>query len=153
MKKILLSSLSFLFISLSVFAQQNIEKTNKANYQLAARFSPNNLKKMIFSTTVNPNWLPSGKFWYSYSSPNTTMWYLVDADKEQKIKLFDNADLAAKLSLLTQDPHESKHLKLEGLKFTSDENHIRFEVKSNKEVLKTERCRLDYKPLSFRYLI
>ena len=145
MKKILLSSLSFLFISLSVFAQQNIEKTNKANYQLAARFSPNNLKKMIFSTTVNPNWLPSGKFWYSYSSPNTTMWYLVNADKEQKIKLFDNADLAAKLSLLTQDPHESKHLKLEGLKFTSDENHIRFEVKSNKEVLKTEKERKDSK--------
>ena len=145
MKKLLLTGLSFLFICLSVFSQQKTEKTNKASYQLAARFSPNNLKKMIFSTTVSPNWLPSGKFWYSYSTPNTTMWYIVDAEKEQKSKLFDNADLAAKLSLLTQDPHDSKHLKLDGIKFTNDENRIRFEVKSNKEVLKTEKERKDSK--------
>lgn len=145
MKKILLTGISFLFICLPVIAQQYQEKTNKANYQLAARFSPNNLKKMIFTTTVSPNWLPSGKFWYSYSTPNNTLWYLIDAEKQQKNKLFDNADLAAKLSLLTQDPHDSKHLKLEGIKFTNDENRIRFEVKSNKEVLKTEKERKDSK--------
>lgn len=145
MKKLLLTTLFFTFICYSAFSQQNNEKANKANYQLAARFSPNNLKKLIFSTTVSPNWLPSGKFWYSHSTPNTTMWYIVDAAKQQKNKLFDNADLAAKLSLLTQDPHESKHLKLDGIKFSDDEKHIRFEVKSTKEVLKTEKERKDSK--------
>lgn len=141
MKKILLTVTSFIFIYFSVFAQQNNEKVNQANYQLAARFSPTNLKKMIFSTTVSPNWLKSGRFWYSYSTSNSTMWYLVDPEKQQKSPLFDNADLAAKLSLITQDPHESKHLELDGIKFSDDENRIFFEVKSTKDTVKTKKER------------
>ncbi len=141
MKKILLTVTSIIFISFSVFAQQNNEKVNQANYQLATRFSPTNLKKMIFSTTVSPNWLKSGRFWYSYSTSTSTMWYLVDPEKQQKNPLFDNADLAAKLSLITQDPHESKHLELDGIKFSDDENRIFFEVKSTKDTVKTKKER------------
>ena len=29
----------------------------KANYDLAARFSPDNLKRMVFSTSVDAHWL------------------------------------------------------------------------------------------------
>ncbi|MEO6949982.1 MAG: DPP IV N-terminal domain-containing protein, partial [Ginsengibacter sp.] len=142
MKRILLFGISILIISSSLFSQNNTEKVNKANYSLAARFSPDNLKKLIFSTTVSPNWLKSGKFWYSYSSPNTgTMWYIVEPEKQQKSKLFDNADMAAKLSLATKDPQESKHLKLEGLKFSDDEKSLLFEVKSTMEVMMTPKER------------
>ena len=141
MKKTLLFGISIIFISFSVFSQTNIEKTNKANYQLAARFSPSNLRKIIFSTSVSPNWLKSGKFWYSYNSPRGTMWYIVEPERQQKNKLFDNADLAAKLSLMTKDPHESGHLKLEGIKFSDDEKRIRFEVRSTKDTLKTAKER------------
>ena len=146
MKKILLSGISILIISSTTFSQTAVEKENKANYSLAARFSPNNLKKMIFSTTVNPNWLKSGKFWYSYNSPDMgTMWYIVEPDRQQKNKLFDNADLAAKLSLATKNPQESKHLELKGLKFSEDENRLLFEVNSTMEVLMTPKERKESK--------
>ena len=36
------------------FAQ---EKIYPGNYELAARFSPEKLKKMIFSTSVDPHWM------------------------------------------------------------------------------------------------
>ena len=53
MKKIILS-LSCLLVIFSSFAQQ---KTSKGNYELAARFSPDKLKKMIFSTSVDAHWM------------------------------------------------------------------------------------------------
>ena len=65
------------------------------------------------------------------------MWYIVEPERQQKNKLFDNADLAAKLSLATKDPQESKHLELMGLKFSDDETRLFFEVKSTMEVLMT----------------
>ncbi|WP_313261502.1 hypothetical protein [Sphingobacterium multivorum] len=38
-------------------AQQAKEAPIKSNYQLAAKFSPEKLKKMIFSTSIKPNWI------------------------------------------------------------------------------------------------
>ncbi|WP_218029179.1 hypothetical protein [Segetibacter aerophilus] len=41
-----------------------------ANYQLASRFSPKKLDKMVFSTSVDPHWLKkSNRFWYVYETP------------------------------------------------------------------------------------
>ena len=54
-----------LFISVSAFAQT----MDKANYALAARFSPKRLEKMIFSTSVDPHWMKnSDQFWYMYET-------------------------------------------------------------------------------------
>lgn len=44
-----------LFVCLSATAQQT--PVTKANYQLAAKFSPSKLNKMVFSTAVDPHWL------------------------------------------------------------------------------------------------
>ncbi len=53
MKKILLFSISIMMIVV-LSAQQT---TEKANYQLASKYSTNRLNKMIFSTSVSPHWL------------------------------------------------------------------------------------------------
>ncbi|MBD0295379.1 MAG: hypothetical protein ICV84_09320, partial [Flavisolibacter sp.] len=63
-----------LFYCLKIQAQQT--PATKANYQLASRFSPKKLEKMIFSTTVDPHWLKkSDRFWYTYETPNGKNWY------------------------------------------------------------------------------
>lgn len=138
MKKLYL--LLFLFCS-SLFANAqspNRHVENRANYQLAAQFSPENLKNIIFSTSVQPNWLPnSNRFWYTYSDSNGQKWYLVDAEKASKSFLFDNADIAAKLSVIVRDPFDAKHLKLNNIKFTDNEQRIRFEVNSTLDTLKS----------------
>ncbi|MFN3996851.1 hypothetical protein [Algoriphagus sp.] len=39
------------------------------NYELAARFSPEKMKKMVFSTSVDPHWMKkSDRFWYEYET-------------------------------------------------------------------------------------
>lgn len=115
-----------------VFAQE----TPKPNYRQAARFSPENIAKMVHSTTVNPNWLQNGnRFWYQYKTASEgSKYYLVDADKKTKTPLFDNVKMAKWLSEITKDPFEAKHLPRFNFTFTKDEKAIRFYVTSNEEV-------------------
>ena len=103
----------------------------KANYQLAARFSPNKLKRMVFSTRVDPHWLKnSNRFWYSYEKSEGKTYYIVDPLKSTKTALFDNERMAADMSRLTGDPYDAKHLDMEKLEFIKNESVIRFQVKS-----------------------
>lgn len=107
----------------------------KANYPLAARYSPQKLNKLVFSLTVEPHWLKkSDRFWYVYQTSEGKKWYIVDPAKAERKPLFDNASLAAEISKVVGDPFDAQHLGLDSLKFVKDENTIRFEVKSSIDV-------------------
>jgi dipeptidyl-peptidase-4 len=112
----------------------------KANYQLASRFSPAKLRKIVYSTAVDPHWLKqSNKFWYEYETPNGKQWYLVDPVARTKKKIFDNAKLAAGITTTVRDPFDAQHLPLENLKFSANEKQISFEVRSTIDELKKDR--------------
>jgi len=130
-KTFLLLGILFLFISVSA---QQIPVT-KANYQLASRFAPKKVEKLVFSTSVDPHWLKrSDRFWYSFETPNGKNWYIVDPVKAEKKLLFDNAKLAAQLTRIVKDPMDAQHLNIDSLRFVKDENWIQFEVLSTEEV-------------------
>lgn len=131
MKNYFLSLLCLLLTT--VFIAQ---ETPKPNYRLASRFSPDNIAKMVHSTTVRPNWLQNGnRFWYQYKTASEgSKYYLVDADKKTKTPLFDNVKMAKWLSEITKDSYEAKHLPRFDFLFTKDEKAIRFRVTSNEEV-------------------
>ncbi|MCB0837256.1 MAG: DPP IV N-terminal domain-containing protein, partial [Bacteroidetes bacterium] len=119
-----------LIIGLEMAWGQNTPIT-QANYSLAARFSPDNLKRMVFSTSVSPHWMKhSGRFWYSYETSEGEFYYIVDPARKSKKVLFDRDALAADMSRLTGDPFDGKHLSMENLKFIKNETAIRYEVKS-----------------------
>jgi dipeptidyl-peptidase 4 len=121
----------------ATYAQTNA--VTKANYALAARFSPKKLEKLIFSTNVDAHWLKkSNRFWYMYETTAGKKWYIVDPLKAEKKLLFDNADLAAKISAIVKDPFDAQHLGLDSMRFIKDENTIRFEVKSSQEIEKKD---------------
>jgi dipeptidyl-peptidase 4 len=134
MRKFLLAVI--LFLSLTSIAQQ------KGNYPLAARFSPDKISKMLFSTNVDPHWLKlSDRFWYVYETREGKYWYIVDAAKGTKQKLFDNAKLAAEITKIVKDPFDAQHLPIEKLKFLKDENTIQFEVKSSVDEIKKDTAK------------
>jgi len=136
MRKILLSTL-FLLSVLSIIAQSNF--STKANYALAAKFSPKKLGKLIFSTSVDAHWLKkSNRFWYVYETTEGKKWYIADPAKAEKKEMFDNDKLAASITRIVKDPFDAKHLGLDSLKFIGDENSIYFEVKSTQEVEKKD---------------
>ncbi len=110
-------------------AQDN--RVTDANYELAARFSPDNLKRMVFSTSVDPHWMKqTSRFWYEYETSEGKQWYIVDPARSSRQTMFDRDKMAADMTRLTGDPFDGKHLSIENLKFINDEKSIRFEVKS-----------------------
>lgn len=128
--------LSCLFLAFSSLAQQ---PSAKGNYELAARFSPDKLKKMIFSTSVDPHWMKkSDRFWYEYETSQGKKWVLVDPVRKTKSPLFDADKLAAELTKAVKDPFDGQHLKLDNMKLLGDENTLQFTVKSTADVLKKD---------------
>ena len=126
-----------LLVCMSATAQQT--PITKANYQLAAKFAPKKLDKMVFSTAVDPHWLKkSDRFWYMYETTEGKKWYIVDPTKGEKKILFDNAKLAAEISRIVKDPFEAQHLGLDSMRFIKDENSIQFEVKSSIDIEKKD---------------
>ncbi len=129
-----------LFLSLGAVillfaAQAQQAPAAKANYSLAARYSPKKLDKMIFSTSVDPHWLKqSDRFWYVYETPNGKNWWVVDPSRGEKRRMFDNAKLAADLTRIVKDPMDAQHLNIDSLRFVRDENWIQFEVLSTQEI-------------------
>jgi len=127
--------LFFLIAPVALFAQQ----TEKANYALAAKFSPKRLEKMIFSTSVDPHWMKTGdRFWYMYETSGGKKWYIVDAAKGIKRELFDTDKMAADISRIVKDPFDGQNLSLDSMEFVKNETAIQFTVKSTREIEKKD---------------
>jgi len=129
MQKFLIIHLFFCFLVVQLFSQ-NLPIT-VANYELASRYSPTRIRKMIFSGGVDAHWLKySDRFWYEYETSRGKSYFIVDPAKRSKIPIFDNAKMAAEISRLTGDPFDAQNLPIKNLKFLDDENTIRFEIQS-----------------------
>lgn len=107
------------------------QNTPKPNYDLPERFSSENLRKMVFSTTVSPHWLKnSDRFWYEYETSQGKKWYLVDPVRGLKSELLDNDKIAAAMSRFTGDPFDAQHLEIQRFKFIKNETALQWEVTS-----------------------
>lgn len=129
-------------LALSLFGSMAQESKSKVkpNYELAAKFSPAKLRTMIFSTEVKPNYINfSDKFWYEYSTSAGKNWYLVDPSARKKSPLFDNAEMAAKVTSIVHNPFDAQHLPIQNLRFLDNSDQIiRFEVQSTKDTVKSK---------------
>lgn len=111
----------------------------KANYALAAKFSPKRLEKMVFSTSVDAHWLKnSDRFWYMYETSDRKRWYIVDAAKGTKSEIFDTDKMAADITRIVKDPFDGKNLQIDSLEFVRNETAIQFTVKSSVEIEKKD---------------
>ena len=133
MIKKLQTLLLFLIFGVSATLSQN-QPVKKADYRAAELFSPSKIKKMVFSTSVEPNWLKTGdKFWYSYKTSEGKFYYLVDLGKQTKKPLFDNDNMAAMLTLITKDPYDGKHLPDIDPDFKKGDTVFQFDVTSSQD--------------------
>ncbi|QGY44523.1 prolyl oligopeptidase family serine peptidase [Maribellus comscasis] len=136
-KNLLIFLLAVLLINGKIIAQN--ESVTTANYRLAERFSPEKIKRMVFSTSVAPNWLETGdKFWYSYKTSEGEFFYLVDLDKKSKTALFNIDKMAAMLTRITKDPYDGKHLPPIKPKFKKNDTVFQFDVTSSQDEEKIE---------------
>ncbi len=109
-------------------------KPVKANYELAARWTPAKVNKMIFDVAVTPHWMDSGdRFWYSFENSAGRKFYVVDPAKKTKSMIYDPAKLAAALTTATGLPYDSQHLPITAIRFVKNDGAIQFEVNVPRE--------------------
>ena len=136
MKRMLLTGL-VIMAGISLPAQpQRGPAREKANYELASRFSAKKINKMVFSTSVRPNWFKtSDLFWYEYKTPQGNNWYVTDPGKGTRTELFDRDKLAADLTRIVKDPFDAQNLPLKDLKIKDDQTFT-FYIQSTEMVEK-----------------
>ncbi|HEV2617102.1 MAG TPA: DPP IV N-terminal domain-containing protein [Candidatus Acidoferrales bacterium] len=118
------------------FAMRNAPEGRMArpNYELAARFVSSNVGTLVFDTEVRPHWFElSDRFWYSYETPEGTRYWVVDPARRTRAPLFDNAKVAAQLSMLTNYPYDAQHLPIKALRLVKQDTALQFEIEVRKD--------------------
>lgn len=119
------------FLLLGLIMLAPVHAQQKANFKAAQKFKSSNIRKMLKSTRVNPQWFKdSDKFWYTYTTTDGKMFYVVDPAKKTKQLMFDNKDFTAQLTELTAEPWNHNDLDLKALKLEDDNRTLTFMVDS-----------------------
>jgi dipeptidyl-peptidase 4 len=109
-------------------------KQTKANYELATRWTPAKVDKLLFETAVTPHWLESGdRFWYTWENSKGRRFYMVDPAKKTKSQVFDPTRLAATITAQTGIPYDSQHLPFRTIKFVKSDGTIQFDLSVAKD--------------------
>jgi len=99
----------------------------KPNYELASRWTQQKIGKLVFDTSVTPHWMETGdRFWYAYETNKGKSYFIVDPVRKSKTPLFDNAKMAATLSLLTRTPFDAQHIPIKDLKMVKKDTVLQF---------------------------
>ncbi len=112
-----------------------------ANRALASRFTNDKLEQMLFDTRLRPRWLEgdaNDRFWYTWENSGGKSFWIVDPVRGSKNLIFDNADMARQLTLLTRDPYDAQHLPIDRIRWVRDNAAIQFDVTSSQDEEKAE---------------
>lgn len=107
------------------------EHGNKANWALAEKISPQNLRSRIYSSAVAPHWLgQSDSLCYDWKDHAGTTFYLVVPTTKTKKPLFDQGKLAAQLSEQSHHAHDPQSLPFNSVTFSKDRKTFTFTADS-----------------------
>ena len=100
----------------------------KPNYELAERFSPTKVKRLVPQTAVRPSWFEnSSKFWYSWTNVDGTTYYIVDPVAGKRTELWNMGELAEKVTLATNYPFDWQHLPIRNMQLKEDK-YVLFDI-------------------------
>ncbi len=120
--------LSLLGLMLTLLVVPNLF-AQKANFELAERFTTQMMDKMVGSTGVFPIWIEdTDQFWYTYQNSEGRNWYFVDAAKGSKRLLFDQEEMASKLSETFSRTFNAEDLELNDFTYDTDKKLFTFNV-------------------------
>jgi dipeptidyl-peptidase-4 len=103
------------------------------DYSRAERFLGWNANPLVANADVNPRWLPGGdRFWYRTTRSSGAEFMLVDAPRGVHRPLFDNARLAAAMSLAADTSFDPTRLGFTTVDVEAGEGAIVFETRRNR---------------------
>ena len=137
-------ALALPWLSLTALPAQ--EPVNTANYKQATKFSSSFLRKFVYDSSVQPQWIgDSERFWYKFRTSSGTRYWLVDSVARTKVALFDHETLAALLSEACETPIAEDSLDLRSVKFDDAGDEMTFNAKELKFVFVRSTGKLEKK--------
>ncbi len=126
--------LTLLAASIAAAPASAQEHETKANWQLADKFSPQNLPLQgLHQRLVSPHWLgQSDSLCYDWKDHTGSQFVLVVPTTKTKKPLFDQAKLAAQLSELSHKAHDPQNLPFTAVTFAKDRKTFTFNADSSK---------------------
>ncbi len=117
-------------VAATVSAQDH---ANKANWELADKFSAASLRSHVYASAVNPHWLgQSDSLCYDWKDHTGSTFFLVVPTTKSKKPLFDQSKLAAQLSEQSHHSHDPQSLPFNTLTFSKDRKTFTFTADSSK---------------------
>ena len=100
----------------------------KPNYELAERFSPNKVRRLVPQTAVHPHWFKGDtKFWYEWRTVDGANYYIVDPASGKQQLMWSMDELAEKVTLATGDAFDAQHLPIRNIEL-KDDNRVLFDI-------------------------
>ena len=143
----MIKTLKTLLVAVAVMATASIAGATEPqavapNYELAERFSPKKMARLVPQTIVRPNWFEkSNKFWYSWQTVDNINYYIVDPASGKKSLMWEMGDLAKQVTEMTKYPFDAQHLPIENIKL-EDDNVVLFDIAPHKVMVENN----DYAP-------
>ena len=111
-------------------------KQTKANYELAAQWTPAKMGKLVFESSVTPH--GSNRATASgtrFENSKGRKFYIVDPVKKTRTFVFDPVKLAAQLTAATGMPYDSQHLPITTIRFVKNDTTIQFDLNVPKDAV------------------
>lgn len=132
----------FCFVALALAA--SVPRANaQVDYRRAELMLDWHASRRISHDAVRPNWLPDGnRFWYRDQLSEGAEFVLVDPARNTRSLVFDNARLAAAMSLARDTTYDPVKLPFDSFRFVDGERSIEFRASKKlfRCVLATYRC-------------
>ena len=104
------------------------EALTAQDYERAERFLAASVRDLVFGTSVSPNWLDDGRFWYRNAVPGGHEFVRVDPVRGLRERAFDHERLAGALTEATGESHTALGLPFATFRPSPDHRTIQFEV-------------------------
>ena len=124
MNKILIAA-ACMAVTTAVEAQTNPSLTAQ-DYARAESMLSYNTEALIDRSTIVPNWMPGGKFWYRVLTAQGSEFILVDPAKGVRAPAFNHEKLAAAIAKATGKPCTASMLPFMSFNFSADGKAIVF---------------------------
>ena len=125
--------LATMAVSASAQSPESRPPAVRANWELAAKFNADVMRRVTFSTSVQPRFIGrTDSLWYNWRDRNGSSFILVYPPTKVKQPLFDHVKLAAALAAAHRKPYDPNKLPFTSLTFTKDHKAVRFTVDSTR---------------------
>ncbi len=98
----------------------------QVDYARAEQLLEWNLQRRVFQMAIEPTWLAGDRLWYRVMTPRGSEFYLVDPTRQARYLAFDNARLAAAMSVAADTAYDPTKLPFTTFVFANHDQTITF---------------------------